>query len=190
MRARDIMTSPAITVTPEVPVRGAAALLVSHGFTALPVVDDDKRLIGIITEADLLRSGYVDETRGRTVGEVMTSPAVAMDAGAQGAVIARVFVDDHIRCLPIVDGSKVVGVVTRRDLVRVLARTDTTVSAEVQRMLDLHDGGSRKWTVVVQDGEAVVDGEKADEETERVLTALAGSVPGVLRVRVLTEGER
>ncbi|USX54476.1 HPP family protein [Lentzea sp. HUAS12] len=189
MRARDIMTSPAVTVTPQVPVRGAAALLVSHGFTALPVVDEDKRIIGIVTEADLLRNGYVDEEGGKTVGEVMTTPAVAVDADAQGTVIARMFVDDHIRCVPIVDGSEVVGVVTRRDLVRVLARTDTTVAAEAQRVLDLY-GGGRKWTVVVRDGEAVVGAENADEETERVLTALAGSVAGVLRVRVLTEGER
>ena len=189
MRARNIMTSPAITVKPEVPVRGAAALLVSHGFTALPVVDDDKRLVGIVTEADLLRNGYVDESGGKTVGEVMTSPAVAMDADVRGSAIARVFVDDHLRCVPIIDGSKVIGVVTRRDLVRVLARTDTTVAAEAQRVLDLY-GGGRKWTVVVEDGEAVVGAEDADEETERVLTALAGSVPGVLRVRVLTEGKR
>jgi CBS domain-containing protein len=189
MRAREIMTSPAITVTPEVPVRGAAALLVSHGFTALPVVDHDKRLVGIVTEADLLRNGYVDESSGKTVGEVMTSPAIAMDVGAQGSKIARVLVDDRIRCLPIVDGSQVVGVVTRRDLVRVLARTDTTVAAEAQRVLDLY-GGGRKWTVVVQEGEAVVGADNADEETERVLAALAGSVPGVLRVRILTGGER
>ncbi len=188
MRARDIMTSPAITVRPEVPVRGAAALLVSHGFTALPVVDDDKRLIGIVTEADLLRNGYVDESGGKTVGEVMTTPAVGMDAGAQADLLARVMLDDRIRCIPIVDGSQVVGVVTRRDLVRVLARTDTTVSAEVQRVLDLY-GGGRKWTVVVSDGEAVIGAESSDEETDRVLTALAGAVPGVLRVRVLT-GEK
>jgi CBS domain-containing protein len=189
MRARDIMTSPAITVTPEVPVRGAAALLVSHGFTALPVVDDDKKIIGVVTEADLLRNGYVEETGGTTVGEVMTSPAVAMDGGTEARVIARVLVDDHIRCLPIVDGSQVVGVVTRRDLVRALARTDTTVAADVQRVLDLY-GGGRKWTVVVRDGEAVIGAESLEEETTTVLTALAGSVPGVVRVRVLTGGER
>ncbi|SDH59644.1 CBS domain-containing protein [Lentzea fradiae] len=189
MRARDIMSSPAITVTPQVPVRGAAALLVSHGFTALPVVDDEKRLVGIVTEADLLRNGWVEESGARTVGEVMTSPAESMDAGAQGSLIARVLVDDRIRCLPVVDGAEVIGVVTRRDLVRVLARTDTTVQAEAQRVLDVY-GGGRKWRVVVQDGEAVVEAENVDEETERVLTALTGSVPGVLRVRVLTGGER
>ncbi|HEX7304696.1 HPP family protein [Lentzea sp.] len=189
MRARDIMTSPAITVTPEVPVRGAAALLVSHGFTALPVVDEDKRLVGIVTEADLLRNGYVDETRGSTVGDVMTTPAFAMDAEATAEVLARTMLDDRVRCVPIVDGSEVLGVVTRRDLVRAVARTDTTVSAEVQRVLDLY-GGGRKWTVVVEDGEAVIGGQNADEETERVLNALAGSVHGVLRVRVLTGGQR
>lgn len=76
MRARDLMSSPAITVTARVPVRGAAALLVSHGFTALPVVDDDKRLVGIVTEADLLGG----EPGGGTVGEVMTSPVETVDA--------------------------------------------------------------------------------------------------------------
>jgi CBS domain-containing protein len=188
MRARDIMTSPVITVKPEVPVRGAAALLVSHGFTALPVVDDDKRLVGIVTEADLLRNGYVGESPGATVAEVMTTPAFGLGADAQAEVIARVMLDDRVRCVPIVDGSLVVGVVTRRDLVRVLARADTTVSAEVQRVLDLY-GGGRKWTVVVRDGEAAIGAEKPDEDTERVLTALAGSVSGVLRVRVLTGGK-
>ncbi len=189
MRARDIMTSPAITVTPEVPVRGAAALLVAHGFTALPVVDDDKNMIGIVTEADLLRNGYVDETRGTTVRDMMTSPAFAMDGDAKAEVLARVMLDDRVRCIPIVDGAQVLGVVTRRDLVRALARTDTTVSAEVQRVLDIY-GGGRKWTVVVRDGDATIGLDNPDDETERVLTALAGSVHGVLRVHVLTGGEK
>ena len=82
MRARDIMTSPVITVTPAVPLRGAAALMVSHGFTALPVVDDDKRLVGIITEADLVRGRYLEEA-GTVVADVMTTPAVAMDAAGR-----------------------------------------------------------------------------------------------------------
>lgn len=189
MRARDIMTSPVITVTPKVPVRGAAALLVSHGFTALPVVDDDQRLIGIVTEADLLRTGYLDEKAGTRVADAMTSPVAAMDADAQVGLVARVMVDDRVRCIPIVDGSKVVGVVTRRDLVRALARTDTSVSADVRRMLDLY-GGDRKWTVVVSDGEATIGADFTDDETDRVLTALASSVPGVRRVRVLTGGKR
>ena len=104
MRARDIMTSPVITVTPAVPLKGAAALMVSHGFTALPVVDDDKRLIGIVTEADLVRGKYLDGS-GAVVADVMTTPAVAMDAAAPAEMLARVMIDDRRRCVPIVDGS-------------------------------------------------------------------------------------
>ncbi|MCX2949130.1 HPP family protein [Lentzea sp. NEAU-D7] len=188
MRARDIMTSPVITVTPAVPLKGAAALMVSHGFTALPVVDGDKQLVGIVTEADLVRGKYLEEG-GAVVADVMTSPAVAMDAAAPAGMLARVMIDDRRRCVPIVDGSTVVGVVTRRDLVRMIARTDTTVSVEVQRVLDVY-GGGRKWTVTVNDGEAVIGADNTDEDTERVLVALADAVPGVLRARVLTGGQR
>ncbi|WP_086664513.1 CBS domain-containing protein [Lentzea kentuckyensis] len=188
MRARDIMTSPVITVTLAVPLKGAAALMVSHGFTALPVVDDDKRLVGIVTEADLVRGKYLDESNA-VVNDVMTTPAVAMDAAAPAEMLARVMIDDHRRCVPIVDGSSVIGVVTRRDLVRVLARTDTTVAAEVQRVLDVY-GGGRKWTVTVNDGEAVIGAESTDDDTERVLVALADAVPGVLHTRVLAGGQR
>lgn len=190
MRARDIMTSPAITVKPEVPVRGAAALLVSHGFTALPVVDDDKRLIGIVTEADLLRNGYSDEAGVSRVGDVMTAPVVAMEGDAPTTVLARAMVADRVRCLPIVDGSKVIGVVTRRDLVRALARTDKAITSEVQHVLDLYSGRTRKWTVVVKDGEATISTDGTEEKTRRVLAKLARSVRGVLDVRVLTGGER
>ena len=188
MRARDVMTSPVITVTPAVPLKGAAALMVSHGFTALPVVDEDKCLVGIVTEADLVRGRYFGDG-GAVVADVMTSPAVAMDAAAPAEVLARVMIDDRRRCVPIVDGSTVIGVVTRRDLVRVIARADTTVAAEVQRVLDMC-GGGRRWTVTVHDGEAVIGTANADEDTERVLVALADAVPGVLRARVLTGGQR
>src|SRR3954453_14494657 len=126
MRAHDIMTRPAVTVTPDVPIREAAALLVSHGFTALPVVDSDQRMVGIVTEADLLHSRYDTKTEspGAPVGKVMTSPAFGMGAGTSVELLARVMLDDRVRCLPIIDASRVVGVVTRRDLVRALARTD------------------------------------------------------------------
>ncbi|KOV90110.1 HPP family protein [Nocardia sp. NRRL S-836] len=188
MRARDLMTSPVITVAPAVPLKGAAALMVSHGFTALPVVDDDKRLIGMVTEADLVRGRYLEEGDA-VVADVMTTPAVAMDAAAPAEVLARAMLDDRRRCVPIVDGSTVIGVVTRRDLVRAIARPDTTVAAEVQRVLDVY-GGGRKWTVTVHDGEAVIGATITDGDTERVLVALADAVPGVLRARVLTGGQR
>src|SRR5438270_6785063 len=65
MRARDVMTSPAITVTPGTTVKEAATLLAVNGFTALPVLDDDDRLIGIVTEADLVRDRFPYDPRYR-----------------------------------------------------------------------------------------------------------------------------
>lgn len=186
MRARDIMTSPVVTVTPDVPIREAAALLASHGYTALPVVDSDQRMIGIVTEADLLRGKYADqpEALGSPVEHVMTTPAFGMSAGAPVAMLARVMVDDRVRCVPIVDGSQVVGVVTRRDLVRALARTDTSIAADVRRRLEAY-GGARKWAVSVRDGEVTIAAEFTDPESDRVATALAEGVLGVGSARVL-----
>ena len=132
MLARDVMTRPVISTLMTTSVTEATHLLIDNGFTALPVVDaEDGRLVGIITEADLLRgriSGDPRRSRGTTPGyqprivaDVMTSPVESLTAGADIADAARIMVDQRIRCLPIVDGYGVVGVITRRDLLRAAA---------------------------------------------------------------------
>src|ERR1700730_13879229 len=95
MRACDVMTSPVITVNPGTTVKEAATLLAGNGFTALPVLDDDDRLIGMVTEVDLVRDRFPRDPRYRqqvdtptapvTVGAVMTTPAVGMGATADVA---------------------------------------------------------------------------------------------------------
>ncbi|HEX6345212.1 HPP family protein [Umezawaea sp.] len=190
MLAQDIMSRPAVTVTPGVPIREAAALLASHGFTALPVVDHAQRVVGIVAEADLLRVRYGtdSESLGAPVEEVMTSPAFGMPVGTPAALLARVMLDDRVRCLPIVDGSRVVGVVTRRDLVRGLARTDTDIAAEVRHRLEVY-GGPGGWSVSVRDGEVTIGTEFVDAEVQRVVTALAEGVLGVSTATVRTTSD-
>ncbi|WP_328649630.1 CBS domain-containing protein [Amycolatopsis sp. NBC_00348] len=196
MQARDIMSSPVVTVTPEMTVKYAANLLSAHGFTALPVLGGDGGLVGVVTEADLVRDRFPRDARYRagpderpaappsgTVGGVMTTPAVGMDAGTDVVDLVRVLLEDRIRSMPIVDGAHVVGVVTRRDLVRALARDDTVISADVRHQLSIY-GGPRRWTVEVHDG-AVEVVDAFDDETDRhVATVLAQAVPGVTAVRV------
>ncbi|CCH32889.1 CBS domain-containing protein [Actinosynnema sp. NPDC047251] len=190
MRACDIMTSPVIAVTPDVPAREAAALLVSHGFTATPVVDEDERLIGIVTEADLVRGRYTEGSAGDTpVSSVMTTPVFAMGPGTPVVLIARVMVDDRVRCVPIVDGARLLDVVTRRDLVRALARTDAAIAADVRARLDACAGPGR-WTASVHDGEVSIDADFPDEQSARVAVALAEAVPGVAGARVRDTTER
>jgi len=130
MKARDVMTHPVVTVLTSTTLAEAAQILSSNGFTALPVVDDDGRMVGIVTEADLINERIAPDpgrqywrprrspSGSATVERVMTSPVESLTPGADAADAARIMLRQHIRCLPIVDGQHLVGIVTRRDLMR------------------------------------------------------------------------
>lgn len=204
MRARDLMSAPVITASPDTSVKRAAVLLSSHGFTALPVVDAEQRLIGIVTEADVVRdrfprdpryryiyesevTGQLDDSRPTapdTVGEVMSTPATAMSAGTDVVDLVTMMLDSRVRSMPIVDGDRLVGIVTRRDLVRALARDDRSIAADVRHRLRMY-GGPDRWHVEVHDGEVLI-GDEFDDATDRhVAVTLAEAVPGVTSVHTL-----
>lgn len=132
MKARDVMTSPVITLRPDAPVHAAAALLCAHGFTAAPVVDATGQLVGIATEADLMRGriapdGWVIEPeQDPTVGEIMTPAPTFMRPEDDLAEVVAIMLDARLRSVPIVDEGKLAGIVTRRDVLRVVARRELT----------------------------------------------------------------
>ncbi|WP_151083248.1 HPP family protein [Nocardioides cynanchi] len=123
MLVREVMTSPAVTVTAEASLREAIGLLDRHTITALPVVDEAGRPLGVVSEADLLR-----EALGRgaheTVGEVMTSPVRTVSADSTLTDAFAVMDGTVVKSLPVTLHGRVVGVVSRRDLVAALARGD------------------------------------------------------------------
>ncbi|WP_410674963.1 HPP family protein [Amycolatopsis sp. cmx-4-68] len=198
MRARDLMTAPVTTVHPWTSAKEAAELLSAHGFTALPVVDDDDRLVGIVTEADLIRGRipadprYVHEPReaaaGKTAGDLMTSPVTAMDTGTDVADLCQALVDARIRAMPIVDGSAVVGIVTRGDVVRVLAREDLDIARDVKHRLEIY-GGSGRWEIDVRDGCVHITDQFDDDTDRHVARLLALAVPGVVAADTAYAGE-
>ncbi|HEY8374244.1 MAG TPA: CBS domain-containing protein [Pseudonocardiaceae bacterium] len=197
MRARDVMTSPVITVRPGTSVKEAAALLVAHGFTALPVVDDEEQLVGIVTEADVVRGRIprdprariwrqeepVSDPPGATVGEVMTSPVVVAAAGTDVGDVARTMLERGIRSVPVVEGSRVVGIVSRRDLVRTITRDDQVIARDVRHRLEIY-GGRGRWTVEVRQGAVRIRDEYHDPTDRHVAAVLAQAVPGVVHVEV------
>jgi CBS domain-containing protein len=138
MKARDVMTRPVISLRATVPAHDAAALLVSHGFTAAPVVDDHERVVGIATEADLVRERIVPEgwTVGDrpepTVADVMTPDPVVARSDDDLADIVTTMLDRGIRSVPVVDDGRLVGVVSRRDVLRLVAH-GTLTSEDVWR---------------------------------------------------------
>ena len=189
------MTSPAITVTPETHCKDAAALLVRHRISALPVADETGRLVGLVSEADLLPLEATPDPRSaatplppramplpRTVDEVMTPEVYTVDEDTDLGTVAQRMLEANVKRFPVLRGDRVVGIVSRHDLVRVIARADEEVEAGVQKLLS--DEGMRLTAtgVTVHDGvvELSVDG---DGPTLRLAEILARSVPGVLDVR-------
>jgi CBS domain-containing protein len=195
MRARDIMTRSVLSVLPSVPVGKAAAMLAKRGFTALPVVNEAGELIGIVTEADLIGNRFPVTERAAaesaatgpatTVGEVVSSPVVGVSHDTDVSVVAREMLTDKRRSLPIVDGTVLVGVVTRRDIVRALARTDEEIAADVRAKLGVI-GGLSRWSVQVGNGEVVLSDRYREASDRAVAHALVESVPGVISVTVLS----
>lgn len=152
MQASDIMTRTVVTVTATATIQDAATVLASNGFTALPVVDDDGVLIGLLTEADILRDRFPHDPRfycsdegsiqrpdtrapAATVGGVMTVPAASVRPGADVVDVLALMRADGLRTMPVVDGARLVGIVTRRDLVRTLTRDDQAVATDVRHQL-------------------------------------------------------
>ncbi|GAB3490112.1 CBS domain-containing protein [Amycolatopsis cihanbeyliensis] len=194
MRVREVMSTPVVTVTADCPARRAAGLLAHYGYTALPVVDEGEGLVGIVTEADLMRDRFArDRTlppappeqhppAPGTVGETMTAPALAVGTESDVADLVRLMLDEHVRSVPVVDGTRVRGIVTRRDLVRALGREDEALTRDIRRRLAFF-GGPDRWHVEVRDGEATIVDEFDSEIDRRVATVLAEGVVGVLRAR-------
>jgi len=138
MKARDVMSSPVITLRPDTPARAAAALLVAHGFTAAPVVEDG-RVIGIATEADLMRGhivsdGWVvEELPEAAVRAVMTPAPLSVRPEDDLANIVALMVDSGVRSVPIVDDGELVGILSGRDVLRCVARRELTSEDVRQR---------------------------------------------------------
>jgi len=196
VKAHEIMTTPVVTVTPDHSAREAIALLAEHEFTSLPVVDDDGDVIGIVSEIDLLRARMPHDPRAhalpqrdagdppRTVGDVMSDVVVCLSENADAADLAEVLVDNRIRAVPILRGGDLVGIVSRRDVLRTLLRDDTAIRSDVRERLAAYAGEPDRWDVRVADGVVTVRGPWADDRERRAVSNLAATVPGVVRVHV------
>ena len=115
----------------------------------------------------------------------MTSPATVMASGSDVVDLVSTMETAGIRSMPIVDGTRLVGIVTRRDLVRTLARADASIATDVRHRLEIY-GGPGRWTVDVSNG-AVTIRDAFDSATDRhAATVLAEAVPGVAVVHVDT----
>jgi CBS domain-containing protein len=208
VQARDVMTREVVTVGPETSVKDAAAVLADRGFAALPVVDEEGRLLGIVAEADVLRDRLPqdprlhlrrDDSSGSStpptlVRGVMTEKVRTVEVTADVADIARLFVDARLRTVPVLDRGRLVGIVSRRDVLRTLIRTDEQLRTDVLRLVESYTGDLGSWDVTVSEGAATIrrtrgTPEGSAETEARALRALARTVSGIVGVQVLPADE-
>ncbi|GAA0581922.1 CBS domain-containing protein [Paractinoplanes ferrugineus] len=197
MRARDIMSSPVHTVLETASIEEAAGLLTSRAVTALPVLDPAGQPVGMVSEGDLLRHRVpADPTahirrlpdpdpaqRPGIVVEVMSPYPIVTRPDADVAEVAETMLAHDVRSMPVVQGGRVVGIVSRRDILRAMVRGDDMLAAEIQHRLDEY-GGHRRWTATVESGIAHVTGAFTDETEQGIVLVLARTVPGIAGVKL------
>lgn len=217
MNASDVMVHNVITIGPQAPVSKAAKLLCENDISAVPVVDEQGDVVGIISEADLIRReeigtekrhyGWLEavmpatmlasefaHSHGTIVEEVMSKHVVSAKPDTPLAEIAALLERHRIKRVPIIEQGKIVGIVSRANLVQALASASSTVTkaADADRAIRLEilsrladqswtDFGDRNVTVV--DGEVHIWGLVGSPEERTALTALIETVPGVVGVK-------
>ena len=209
MQVREVMTRDVITVAPDTPVKEVGELLASWGFAAVPVVDADDRLVGLVAEADILRDRMPHDPRLHlrrdaaadavgpsppdTARGVMATHVRSVDVAADVSDVAAMLLGEKLRSVPVLDGQKLAGIVSRRDLLRALVRSDADIAGDLLRLVEEYTGEPGHWDVTVAEGAATIrrtagspDG-SPDAEL-RALQALGRTVGGVVTVTVTGAG--
>ena len=197
----EVMTHNVVTAAPQTPFKQIARLFAEHDVSAVPVVDPDRRLLGVVSEADLLRAtAELPDLEGRSAGvrllsrerglpdaetaaQLMTSPAITAQPGWNLVETARTMHRKGVKRLPVVDETgQLVGIVSRSDLLRPFLRSDTAIRDEIEHdvladTLRLAPGTIR---VTVDDGVVRLTGRVDERADVRVIARLCRSVDGVV----------
>lgn len=199
----DVMTTAVVTVTPDAPYRNLVDLLVEHRFSAVPVVDESQRVLGVVSEADLLRKiEYAGDEEPRlferrrrrderhkatasTATQLMSAPAVTVATGTTIAAAARLMDSRAVKRLPVVDGDgRLIGIVSRSDLLKTHLRPDDEIEADLAggALRDVIGAEATAITAAVTDGVVTLTGKVDRWSTTAVAERVARQVPGVVEV--------
>lgn len=122
-KAKDFMTKVVITTWPEMPIYDAVRMLANRNITGLPVVDADLKLVGVLSEKDVLKTMYASEdSPEQTVAEFMSTEVISFDANDNLIDLCDCLTEKNIRRVPITEGGKLLGIVSRSDVIRAILR--------------------------------------------------------------------
>jgi CBS domain-containing protein len=215
MKAHQIMTRKVITIAPEALISDAARLMIDYHVSGLPVVDDAGRLVGIVTERDFLRRQEVGTQRkrprwlefmrgpgrqaidfvreaGRKVSEIMSPEVYSVIPDAELSDIVDVMERHHIKRVPVVQGDRLVGIVSRQNFVEAIAdasrdlshvgSSDALIRRRIVAALRQSDWTPVGLDVRVKDGVVDINGFITDDNVRRAIVVAAENVAGVTRV--------
>lgn len=214
MLAKDLMNPAVVTVGPDASVSDIAALLMEKRISAVPVIENDSKLCGIVSEGDLMRrissegddkrSWWLKMTasnseeardflkaRGRTAKDIMTRNVTTVNEDTEVSEVAQLLESRHIKRVPVTDDGKVVGIISRSNLLQLVAGQKTEVKSQIsltdrELRRQIYDVLSNKnfashgsLNVIVSDGEVELWGWVETEAERDALILAASEVPGV-----------
>ncbi len=198
---RDVMTTQVVAVRRGATFKEMAATLRRFRVSAFPVVDEEEKVIGVVSEADLLAKealadpGVIDgllhhrdvqKAEGLTAGDLMTHPAVTIGPDEPVEHAARIMYTLRIKRLPVVNaGGGLIGLITRTDLLAVYDRSDEEIREDILDGVILHEflEDPRQFSVTVQDGVVTLEGSPETTALGRDIVRKVRHVPGVVAVR-------
>jgi CBS domain-containing protein len=204
-RVDDLMTRRVVTVGPETSLKQVASLLVEHRISGVPVVQDAE-VLGVVSESDILAKergplagpeglmgwllgDVMKETRqklaARTAREAMSSPAITIEGWRPPASAAALMLERGVKRLPVVKNGKLVGVLSRGDLVRAFTRTDAEIEHDIREdvLLGSFWMSPNEIEVRVEDGDVTLKGTVGAPLVAEILPQQVQRVPGVISVR-------
>lgn len=183
MKVKELMTANVATVGPDASLKEVASILADLRISGLPVVGEDGRVLGVVSEGDIVEK-EADGWPGRTAGEAMTSPVVTIEADQPVAKAAKLMVEKGVNRLPVQSGGQLVGIVSRADLVRAFLRYDEQIAQEIREevVMGTFAIAPECLHIGVADGEVTLGGEVDTPEVAELLPAFVARVPGVVAV--------
>jgi len=215
MRAHQIMTRPVVTVKPDTSIVEAASIMLHRHVSGLPVVDAGDKLVGIVSEGDFIRRSELGTGRkrgrwlrfilgpgksaadfvhehGRKVSEVMTNSPLTITEDASLAEIVDLMEKNHVKRLPVIRGDRVVGIVSRANLLQAVATLarqvpdptadDDHIRNRVIDILEKNDWCPFGLSVIVKDGIVHLSGVITEEQSRQAAVVAAENVSGVKKV--------
>lgn len=200
MRAREIMSSPVMTGSPWSTLKHIADLMLSAQIGCVPIVDVKGQLLGVVTEADVISLQSLEDPRlhmtrqpvhepaAKIALQIMSTDVATADEDEDVTSVAREMLRKQVRHVIVIAGRTIVGIISRRDILRALARSDESIRRELTAMLAENAGLLGPFDAEVEDGVVTLRG-PMDERSRQLVEIVARSIPGVVAVHFAAMAE-